>query len=211
MRYEILAVTNFQQNCSLLWCETTLQGVLVDPGGDEAYISEHVEKHQVKIEKILLTHGHLDHVGGAQKLAEHFQVPILGPHEDDAFWLDALPQQCQYFGLDGRIDAFRPTQWLSEGDSVSFGEQNLEVLLCPGHTPGHIVFFHRADKLALVGDVLFQGSIGRTDFPRGNFDDLIQAITTKLLPLGDDVLFIPGHGVMSTFGRERMSNPFIPR
>lgn len=210
MKYTIIPVTPFQQNCTLAWCPATRKAVVVDPGGDVAEILAHVEAQGVEVEKILLTHGHLDHVGGAEELAARLQVPIHGPHPEDAFWLQGLPQQAQMFGV-GFIAAFTPDQWLHQGDEVRFGEQRLQVFHCPGHTPGHVVFFHAVDRLALVGDVLFQGSIGRTDFPRGDFDTLIRAIMETLLPLGDDIDFISGHGPMSSFGAERRSNPFLPR
>lgn len=208
MRYEIIPVTPLQQNCSLIACPETGIAALVDPGGDPELLLAAVARMGVTLDKLLLTHGHLDHVGAAAGLAKRLKVPIIGPHRDDAFWLDALPQQAQMFGFPP-LPAFRPDQWLAAGDTVSVGNQTLEVLHCPGHTPGHLVFFHRPSRLALVGDVLFQGSIGRTDFPRGNHADLLRAIRTVLFPLGDDVAFIPGHGPMGTLGEERRSNPYV--
>jgi hydroxyacylglutathione hydrolase len=208
VHYQIIPVTPFEQNCSLLWCGTTRRAAVVDPGGDVETIVEAIDAAGVEPEKILLTHGHIDHVGGARELAQRYRIPIEGPQREDAFWLNALPAQSQMFGL-ARIPPLTPERWLEEGDTVSFGRQALEVLFCPGHTPGHLVFFHREDRLALVGDVLFRGSIGRTDFPRGDLATLLRCIREKLFPLGDDVAFVPGHGPMSTFGEERRSNPFV--
>ena len=208
MKFRVIPVTPFQQNCSLLWCEETLQGAVVDPGGDLEQIIATARQQGVTIAKILLTHGHIDHAGGAAELAARLGIPIEGPQEEERFWIDQLPAQGQMFGF-ARAEAFIPDRWLNDGDEVHFGKVTLAVLHCPGHTPGHVVFFHAASKLAIVGDVLFQGSIGRTDFPRGDHDALIRAIRGKLWPLGDDVAFIPGHGPMSTFGEERRENPFV--
>jgi len=207
MPYTIIPVTPFQQNCTILWCEQTHRGVVIDPGGELDRILLAAAQQQVKLEKILLTHGHLDHAGAATELAQRLQLPIIGPHPGDKFWLDLIPQQSQMFGFRGR--AVQPDQWLAEGDTVSFGEVTLEVYHCPGHTPGHVVFFDRAARLAQVGDVLFHGSVGRTDFPGGNHETLLASIRDKLWPLGDDVTFIPGHGPTSTFGVERRTNPFL--
>ncbi|QSX35929.1 MBL fold metallo-hydrolase [Shewanella sedimentimangrovi] len=207
MKYLIIPVTPFQQNCTLLWCESSLKAAVVDPGGNPERIRAEISRLGLSLEMVLLTHGHLDHVGAAVEMAESFGVEILGPHEDDSFWLQMLPQQSQRFGFPP-CAAFEPSRYLIEGDVISIGEERLEVLHCPGHTPGHLVFFHRADMLALVGDVLFNGSIGRTDFPRSNHEQLLHSIKNKLWPLGD-VSFIPGHGPMSTFARERLSNPFV--
>ena len=208
MNYQIIPVTPFAQNCSILWCETTRRAAIVDPGGDCEKILDALAAAGVEPERILLTHGHVDHVGGTRELADRLGVPVEGPHREDAFWLSALPEQSKMFGF-ADTAPLEPDRWLVEGDRVSVGQQELEVLHCPGHTPGHLVFFHAADRLALVGDVLFNGSIGRTAFPRGDFDTLIGCIRQKLLPLGDDISFIPGHGPMSTFGEERRSNPFV--
>lgn len=208
MKFQIIPVTAFEQNCSLLWCEETHRAAVVDPGGDVAKIIDAIDSAGVEPEKILLTHGHLDHVGGTRVLAQRYGIPVEGPQREETFWLDALPAQAQMFRL-ANTPALTPDRWLEDGDTVSFGNQILEVLHCPGHTPGHVVFFHRADRLALVGDVLFQGSIGRTDFPRGDLPTLIRCIREKLFPLGDDVAFVPGHGPMSTFGKERRTNPFV--
>ena len=171
-------------------------------------IDEAVSAVGVTPERILLTHGHMDHVGGTRELADRYDIPVEGPHREDAFWLDALPAQSKMFGFP-HTDAFTPDRWLDEGDRVSVGEEEMSVLHCPGHTPGHVVFFHAGDQLAIVGDVLFQGSIGRTDFPRGDHRALLASIRDKLFPLGDDVAFIPGHGPMSTLGAERRNNPFV--
>jgi hydroxyacylglutathione hydrolase len=208
MKFRVIPVTPFEQNCSLLWCEETRQGAVVDPGGDLPRIIDTAEQLQVRIVKILLTHGHIDHAGGTAELAAQLGVPVEGPQEEERFWIDQLPQQGQMFGFP-RVEAFTPDRWLNDGDKVSFGNVSLDVLHCPGHTPGHVVFFNAQAKLAVVGDVLFQGSIGRTDFPRGDHDTLIRSIRGKLWPLGDDVAFIPGHGPMSTFGEERRNNPFV--
>jgi glyoxylase-like metal-dependent hydrolase (beta-lactamase superfamily II) len=209
MNYHIIPVTAFAQNCTLLWCEATRQAAVVDAGGDIEDILGAAARRGVTISKILLTHGHIDHAGGAAELAARLSIPIEGPQRDDEFWIRQLPEQARMFGFSGACGAFTPNRWLADGDSVAFGNVTLEVIHTPGHTPGHVVFFHRPSKLALVGDVLFAGSIGRTDFPRGNHDDLIHSIRTKLWPLGDDVQFISGHGSMSTFGEERLSNPYV--
>jgi hydroxyacylglutathione hydrolase len=208
MRFEILPVTPFEQNCSLIWCETSGSAALIDPGGDVDVLLAAVAKAGVRLEKLLLTHAHLDHVGGTLELARKLGLPIIGPQAEDAFWLDMLPEQARMFGFPP-AEAFRPDQWLSDGDVVELGALRLDVIHCPGHTPGHVVFFEPVSRHAFVGDVLFQGSIGRTDFPRGDHAALISAIRNKLFPLGDDVAFVPGHGPMSTFGRERRSNPYV--
>jgi len=208
MKYHIIPVTAFSQNCTLIWCDKTQQAALVDPGGEPEKLKAEVARKGVKISQILLTHGHLDHVGAAAELAEYYQVPILGPNKEDAFWLEGLPAQSRMFGL-AECAAFTPTQWLEEGDTVHVGDLSLGVLHCPGHTPGHVVFINDKARLALVGDVLFSGGVGRSDFPRGDHQTLIDSIRTKLLPQGDDIAFIPGHGPMSTFGQERQTNPFL--
>ncbi len=208
MEYHILPVTPFAQNCTLWICPLSRAAVVIDPGGEAVRIRELLEDKQAKLAAILLTHGHLDHVGAAAELAAQLAVPIHGPHPEDAFLLKALPQQAEMFGFPP-AQAFAPDHWLAEGDEICFGQQQLEVLHCPGHTPGHVVFFHRASGLAQVGDVLFKGSIGRTDFPRGNHAQLLASIREKLLPLGEGVRFIPGHGPMSTFGEEAAHNPFL--
>jgi glyoxylase-like metal-dependent hydrolase (beta-lactamase superfamily II) len=208
MDYRILPVTPFQQNCTLLRCSASGETAIVDPGGEPERIIAALADMQAQPVMILLTHGHLDHVGAAPALAERLGLPIIGPHADDAFWLDALPQQAQMFGFPPQ-SAFRPERFLSDGETIALGRRRLEVLHCPGHTPGHIVLFDADARLAQVGDVLFAGGIGRTDFPRGNHGDLLRAIRTRLFPLGDDVQFIPGHGPMSSFGQERRNNPFV--
>ncbi len=208
MDYHIIPVTAFAQNCSLIWCAATNQAAIVDPGGDAEKIIRAVAEKEVQVSQILLTHGHLDHVGAAAELAAHYGVQIIGPHKRDAFWLDALPVQSQMFGL-AECAPVTPDRWLEEGDCVQVGDITLEILLCPGHTPGHIVFFDRAGRLLVSGDVIFNGGVGRSDFPQGDHQALIDSIRVKLLPLGDDVTFIPGHGPMSTLGRERVSNPFL--
>jgi len=207
MRYTIVPVTPFEQNCTLLWCEKTHEAAVVDPGGDLDRILQAVAQEGVVLKKILVTHGHVDHAGGAAELAERLGLPIEGPHEEDRFWIEGMPQQSRMFGIGG-VRSFEPARWLKDGDVVSFGEVELQVLHCPGHTPGHVVFYHAPSKLAQVGDVIFQGSIGRTDFPRGDYDTLIHSIRDKLFPLGDEVAFIPGHGPMSSMGEERRYNPF---
>lgn len=208
MKYSIIPVTPFQQNCTLLWCESTNRAAVVDPGGDVAKIIAKVDELGLVLEKILLTHAHIDHAGGTAELSSSAGIPIEGPHQEDKFWIDGLPKQSQMFGFPD-VEVFDPDRWLVDGDTVSFGNETLGVLHCPGHTPGHVVFYHAAEQLALVGDVLFQGSIGRTDFPKGDHPTLISSIREKLFPLGDEVAFIPGHGPMSTFGQERKSNPFV--
>ena len=208
LQYQIIPVTHYQQNCTLLWCDETGDAALVDPGGDTACILAAVAATGVRLRKILLTHGHMDHIGGTAELVAQLQLPVIGPHPDDQFWIDLLPQQAQMMGFTP-VAGFSPDQWLNHGDKVMLGKQELEVLHCPGHTPGHVIFYSRSAQLALVGDVLFKGSIGRTDFPRGNHAELINAIRTRVLPLGDEVRFIPGHGPMSTLGHERLTNPFV--
>lgn len=207
MRVAILPVTPLQQNCSLIWCTKTMKAALVDPGGDLDRLKQALDKAGVTLEKVLVTHGHLDHCGMAGVLAEEMGVPLEGPHEEDRFWIDQLDGQGAQFGMEGH--SFEPDRWLENGDKVTVGELELDVYHCPGHTPGHVVFHHAPSDFAIVGDVLFQGSIGRTDFPRGNLDDLVQSITSRLWPLGDDVTFVPGHGPISTFGQERRTNPYV--
>lgn len=207
-QYQIIPVTTFQENCSIIWCDQTMEGAFIDPGGEPELLIKAVEKLGVNIKQILLTHGHLDHVGAATILAKHYDVKIIGPSQEDEFLLTSLPQQSTQFGFP-YTDSFLPDRWLKEGEQIQVGNISLDVLFCPGHTPGHIVFINHLDKLAFVGDVLFKSSIGRTDFPRGNHADLISSITNKLLPLGDDFIFVPGHGPMSSFGHERVSNPYL--
>ncbi len=208
MRYQIVPVTPFEQNCTVLWCEKTRQAAVIDPGGDIERILRLLEDEKLTLARILVTHGHIDHAGGVAALVERTGVPVEGPHEEDRFWIEGMPQQSKMFGFPN-VRSFEPSRWLQGGDKVRFGEVELDVLHCPGHTPGHVVFFHAPSRLAQVGDVLFQGSIGRTDFPRGDHATLIRSIKEQLFPLGDDVAFIPGHGPMSTFGEERQHNPFL--
>jgi len=204
----IVPVTAFAQNCSVVWCERSRSGAVIDPGGDLEQVLAAAREAGVRLEKIMLTHAHIDHAGGTAELARRLGLPIEGPHVGDRFWIDGLPEQARMFGLPSG-EPFTPDRWLEEGDRVRLGEIEFDVLHCPGHTPGHVVFHSRADRLAFVGDVLFAGSIGRTDFPGGDYDTLIRVIREKLLPLGDDVRFVPGHGPVSTFGEERRSNPFV--
>ncbi len=208
MKLIVIPVTPFQQNCSILWCEETMKGAVIDPGGEVDRILQEAEARHIEIERILVTHGHADHCGAVADLRERLGVPVDGPHEDDRFWIEQLPEQASRFGLE-HSQAFEPDRWLAEGDQVTVGNITLQVIHCPGHTPGHVVFFAAAEKVAVVGDVLFAGSIGRTDFPRGNHEDLIASIRNKLFPLGDEVAFLPGHGPASSFGREREGNPFV--
>ena len=207
LNYQIIPVTPFEQNCSLLWCDETLSAAVVDPGGDIARILSVVKSKGVKLEKILVTHGHIDHAGAVAELAEKLALPIEGPQREDQFWIDNLSDQSRMFGFP-EARPFTPDRWLEQGDRVAFGKVEMSVLHCPGHTPGHVVFFNEPGRLAIVGDVLFKGSVGRTDFPRGDFDTLMASIHNRLWPLGDDVDFISGHGPMSTIGEERRSNPF---
>ena len=208
MRATIIPVTPFQQNCSLVWCPRTLSAAVIDPGGDLEQILAAAQEEKVRIEKILLTHAHIDHAGGTATLAKQLQVPVEGPHPGDKFWIDQMPEQGRTFGFP-RCESFTPDRWLDEGDTVQVGDVTFDVKHCPGHTPGHVVFVSQPQKVAFVGDVLFAGSIGRTDFPGGDYDTLIHSIRDKLFPLGDDIRFVPGHGPMSTFGDERRSNPFV--
>jgi hydroxyacylglutathione hydrolase len=206
--YRIVPVTPFEQNCSIVWCDQTRKAAVIDPGGDLDRILTAAAKLGVSIDKILLTHGHIDHAGGTAKLARELGVPIEGPHEEDRFWIDGMPQQSKMFGFPD-VEAFEPNRWLHDGDSVAIGDETLEVIHTPGHTPGHVVFFHRGARLAFVGDVIFAGSVGRSDFPKGDQTILIASIREKLFPLGDEVTFVPGHGPTSTFGEERQSNPYV--
>lgn len=204
----IVPVTAFQQNCSLVWCTETKRGAFIDAGGDTDQLLAAAEQHGVQLEKLLVTHGHLDHCAATSELAERLGLPIEGPHEDDKFWIDGLPEHAAMFGFPP-AKPFTPDRWLKDGDTVTVGNQSFDVIHCPGHTPGHVVFYHSGVNLAFVGDVIFQGSIGRTDFPKGDLPTLIHSITKKLWPLGDNVHFVPGHGPMSSFGQERRTNPFV--
>jgi len=208
LRGAVIPVTPFEQNCAILWDDATKQAVVVDPGGDVDRILAAIAQAGVSVERIWLTHGHLDHAGGAAELKEKLSgVPIEGPDQRDEFLLQGLEEQARAYGFAMRN--VTPDHWLQEGDSVAFGEHRFDVLHCPGHTPGHVVFVNHTAHFALLGDVLFQGSVGRTDFPYGDHAALISAITGKLLPLGDDFSFLCGHGPGSTLGEERRSNPFL--
>ena len=204
----IVPVTPFEQNCTILWCEATKKAVVVDPGGDVPAIQDAIAKTGVSVEKIWLTHGHIDHVGGAAELRDALNVPIEGPHIADKFLLDNVVASGARFGITGVRDV-TPDRWLDEGERVAIGELSFDIFHCPGHSPGSVVFFSPAMRFALVGDVLFNGSVGRTDLPGGSHPTLIRSITEKLLPLGDDIGFICGHGAGSSFGQERMTNPFL--
>jgi glyoxylase-like metal-dependent hydrolase (beta-lactamase superfamily II) len=208
LRVAVVPVTPFQQNCSILWDPATMQGAIVDPGGDLDQVLAVLEREGITLEKILLTHAHVDHAGATAELKRRSGVPIEGPHEGDRFWIDGLQEQARMFGIRSE-GAFEPDRWLVDGDRVTVGSLELEVRHCPGHTPGHVVFFHAPSRFAVVGDVLFQGSIGRTDFPGGDHATLIRSIRGKLFPLGDDVRFLPGHGPLSSFGDERRANPYV--
>lgn len=207
LRAAIIPVTPLQQNSTLLWCTQTMRGAFTDPGGDLDRLKAAAQQHGVTIEKLLITHGHIDHCGQAGMLAKELGVPIEGPHEADRFWISRLDDDGRKYGIDGK--PFEPDRWLADGDTVTVGNLTLDVYHCPGHTPGHVVYHHAPSKLAIVGDVIFQGSIGRTDFPLGNHQDLLDAITGKLWPLGGDTVFVPGHGQPSNFAQERRTNPFV--
>jgi glyoxylase-like metal-dependent hydrolase (beta-lactamase superfamily II) len=207
LRAAIIPVTPLQQNCTLMWCTKSMRACFVDPGGDLPRLKEAAARAGVTIEKILLTHGHIDHCGSAGILAEELCVPIEGPNVEDRFWIDRLAEDGARYAIPGR--PFEPSRWLEDEDEVRVGELILEVRHCPGHTPGHVVFHHKESSLALVGDVLFKGSVGRWDFPRGDQQQLIHSITQKLWPMGDGTSFVPGHGPMSSFGHERRTNPFV--
>jgi glyoxylase-like metal-dependent hydrolase (beta-lactamase superfamily II) len=208
LRYHTVPVTAFQQNCSIVWCERSRAAALVDPGGDLDLLKGEVDRLGVTPTALWLTHAHIDHAGGAAALARDWDVPIVGPHPGDQFWIDALANQSRAFGLP-QSEAFTPSHWLADGDTVSLGDCTVQVRHCPGHTPGHVVFHSPETKLCFVGDVLFAGSIGRTDLPGGSHEMLIDSIVQRLWPMGDDTVFIPGHGPESTFGRERRSNPYV--
>jgi len=208
IRALVAPVTPLQQNCTIVWCPRTNKAAIIDPGGEVPRLLQALKDQNLTLEKIWVTHGHLDHAGGAAALKELTGVPIEGPHPDDAFWIDQIEAQATRWGMP-EARTFTPDRWLHDGDRVTLGETEFEVYHCPGHTPGHVIFFHREAGFAQVGDVLFKGSIGRTDFPRGDHGDLIRAITTRLWTLGDHVRFVPGHGPMSSFGEERRTNPFV--
>jgi hydroxyacylglutathione hydrolase len=208
LQYLTIPVTPFQQNCSLVWDDQSKQAAVIDPGGDTDQILAAVKQLGLKLEQIWITHGHVDHAAATADLAEELQLPIHGPHPEDQFWIDGLPQAAQTYQFPP-AKPFTPTRWLHDGDTVTIGAHTLQVRHCPGHTPGHVVFYSPEIGRAFVGDVLFAGSIGRTDFPRGDYDTLISSITQRLWPMGDETVFIPGHGPESTFGHERKTNPFV--
>jgi glyoxylase-like metal-dependent hydrolase (beta-lactamase superfamily II) len=208
LQYRTIPVTPFSQNCTVVWCDQTLQAAVIDPGGDLDRVQAEVDRLGLTLKQIWLTHAHIDHAGGAAELARRLALPIVGPHEGDRFWIDGLPQQAQRFGFP-HAEVFTPSRWLHDGDTVSVGRSHLEVHHCPGHTPGHVVFHSSEAHRAFVGDVLFAGSIGRTDFPQGDHATLVASIRNRLWPMGDDTVFIPGHGPESTFGWERKTNPYV--
>ena len=208
LRYQTIPVTPFEQNCSVVWCDETMKAAIVDPGGNLQQLVAAVKALGLTLEQIWVTHAHIDHAGGVGELAETLNLPIIGPHPGDQFWIDNLPTAAQNCGFAPAI-AFKPTRWLTDEDTVSIGNCTLDVRHCPGHTPGHVVFHSPEAKRAFVGDVLFAGSIGRTDFPQGNHQDLLDSIRNRLWPMGNDTVFIPGHGPESTFGQERRTNPYV--
>lgn len=208
LQFRVIPVTPYQQNCSLIWCDETQEAAVVDPGGDLDRIESAIARAGVTLKAIWLTHGHLDHVGGTAELAAKAGVPVIGPHKDDLFWIEQVADQARRMGFPP-VETFVPNQWLNDGETLSLGKLTFKVVHCPGHTPGHVVLYEPVSQLAFVGDVLFAGSIGRTDFPKGNHADLINSIRGKLWPLGDAVKFVPGHGPMSTFGQEKLTNPFV--
>jgi glyoxylase-like metal-dependent hydrolase (beta-lactamase superfamily II) len=208
LKVGIIPVTPYQQNCSLVWCTATKRAALVDPGGDVERLKGALASQDLTLEKVLLTHGHLDHASGATKIAREMGVKIEGPHKDDLFLLEALGANARRPGFSDAENCL-PDRWLDDGDTVALGDLEFGVRHCPGHTPGHVVIFHQPAKIAFVGDVLFRGSVGRCDLPRGNYEQLVRSITERLWPLGDDMQFVPGHGQPSTFGWERKTNPYV--
>lgn len=208
LKVTVIPVTPFQQNCSVLACDRSGRAAVVDPGGEAGRIAAVVDELGVMVDQILVTHGHADHAGAVAELAERLGVPVVGPHPDDRFLIEAMAEQARQFGLDASRP-FEPARWVSDGDTVQVGQTVLQVIHCPGHTPGHVVYYDAAGHLLISGDVLFKGSIGRTDFPRGSLADLTSSIRDRLFPLGDDVSFLPGHGPVSTLGAERRANPFV--
>ena len=212
LRYHTIPVTPFAQNCSLLWDDASPaphDAAVIDPGGDLDHVLVQAKRLNLKLAQIWITHAHIDHAGGAGELSRSLGLPIIGPHPGDQFWIDGLAQQGQRFGFPSAVESFTPTRWLHDGDTVRIGACQFTVRHCPGHTPGHVVFHSPEAKRAFVGDVLFAGSIGRTDFPGGDYEQLIESIRTRLWPMGDDTVFISGHGPESTFGQERRNNPFV--
>lgn len=208
LQYQTLPVTPFQQNCSLVWCDVTQDAAVIDPGGELPRLLAAVNERGLTLKAIWLTHAHIDHAGGTGQLAREQGLPIIGPHPGDQFWIDGLAQQSRMFGFPP-AEIFKPDRWLDDGDTVQIGQETLAVRHCPGHTPGHVVFHSASARRAFVGDVLFAGGIGRTDFPGGNHQQLLDAIRRRLWPMGDDTIFIPGHGPESSIGIERRSNPYV--
>lgn len=208
MKYQVIPVTPFAQNCTVIWCPDTLDAAVVDPGGDMELITNFVEQKGLKVKQVLLTHGHIDHAGASAPVSKHFSAPIVGPQKDDLFWIEGLPSQSQMFGFP-KVAPFVPDRWLNHGDEVELGQQKLEVRCCPGHTPGHVVFVSHESNWVIVGDVIFQNSIGRTDFPQGDFDTLMKSIKEQILSLPEEMTILPGHGPTTTVGQERRGNPFI--
>lgn len=208
LQFKIIPVTAFEQNCSILWCDETMEAVVVDPGGDQKKIEAALASLNVTLTAVWLTHCHIDHAGAAADIAQTFGVPIIGPQKEEQFWIDMLPQQSAMFGFP-QVKSFSPDRWLEQGDEVKVGKQTLSVKHCPGHTPGHVVFYSESAQLVVVGDVLFNGGIGRTDFPKGDHQTLLNAIQDQLFTLPDETRFIPGHGPMSTIGHEKKTNPFV--
>lgn len=210
MKYYVVPVTDLNQNCSIVWCERSNEAILVDPGGDKEKLCFAIDQLKVKIRKIILTHGHIDHVQEANSLKLYYNVPIVGPNRQDQFLLDDLFMQCQLAGFDQPTDpVISPDKWLKDGDCIKIGLEVFKVLHCPGHSPGHIVLWNELCKFVIMGDVLFKKNVGRTDLPGGNMSVLMHSIKTKLIPLGDQVKFLPGHGDISSIGYERINNPFL--
>ena len=208
LKYKIIPVTSYQQNCSLLWCDQTNEAVLVDPGGEADRLLKAIDENNLKLKHIWLTHGHLDHIGGTAEIVDITGVDVIGPHIDDQFLINSIPRQCEVFGF-STVESFVPDAWLTEGSYLQLGQESFDVIHTPGHTPGHVVLVHEASKTLWVGDVIFNNSIGRSDLTGGDHATLIDSIKTKLLPLGDDYSFVPGHGPGSTIGQEKRNNPFI--
>ena len=208
LKCNIVPVTPYAQNCSIIMCESSGKAAIVDPGGNIEKIIAAVDEMGAKPEQVWITHGHMDHCSAADAVRVHYGIPIEGPHIEDKFWIDQLPESCAMLGI-APVEPFEPDRWLHDNDTLELGDYVFDVKHCPGHTPGHVVFVNEAQKISFVGDVLFQGSIGRTDFPRGDHATLINAIETKLWPLSDDITFVPGHGPTSTFGQEKRSNPYV--
>ena len=208
LKYKIIPVTHYQQNCTLIWCDKSNKAALIDPGGDVKKLLAVVESQGVELEKIILTHGHMDHVGATAELIERLNLPVEGPHMEDMFWINMLDRQAEMMGF-APVNNFTPERFLEQGDRVRVGDEILNVRFTPGHTPGHIVFYHTDSRTVWVGDVLFQGAVGRTDFPRGDFDMLAASIRRELWSLPKDTIFVPGHGPLGTIGEEMENNPFV--